>query len=82
MNYSAFTNDRLTTMYEADRGTLAVDDATEGRGEEPRFKVRNTGAWMTHVADLESEMVKRGMIFELIAWDSAIDGPLSAGNPA
>ena len=74
MNYSALTNDSLTMMYEAVRGALAADDAAEEQREEPRFKVRHTGAWMTHVADLETEMVKRGMMFELIAWDRAIDG--------
>ena len=30
---------------------------------------------MTHVADLETEMVKRGMIFELIAWDGQLTLP-------
>ena len=34
MNYSAFTNDSLTMMYEAVRGALAADDALMGRGEE------------------------------------------------
>ena len=82
MNYSALTNDSLTMMYEAVRGALAADDAAEEQGEEPRFKVRDTGAWMTHVADLEAEMIKRGMIFELIAWDRAIDGLPSDGDLA
>jgi hypothetical protein len=74
MNYAALTNDSLTMMYEAVRGALAADDASEEQGSEPSFKVRDTGAWMTHVADLETEMTKRGMIFELIAWDRAING--------
>jgi hypothetical protein len=73
MNYSAFTDHSLTMMYEAVRGALAADDAAEKQGDERPFKVRDTGAWMTHVADLEAEMAKRGMIFELIAWDTAID---------
>jgi len=75
MNYAALTNDSLTMLYEAVRGALAADDAAEEQGGEPRFKVRDTGAWMTHVADLETEMNKRGMVFELIAWDGAIGGP-------
>jgi len=79
MNYSAFTNHSLAMMYEAVRGALAVDDAAEERGDEPPFRVRDTGAWMTHVADLEGEMTKRGMSFEFIAWDRAIDG-LSDGS--
>jgi len=40
------------------------------------FKVRVTSAWMTDVADLEAEMIKRGMIFDLIAWDKTVDGLL------
>jgi len=74
MDYSAFTNDSLTMMYEAVRGALAADDAAEEQDKEPPFRVRDTGAWMTHVADLEAEMIKRGMVFEFIAWDTAING--------
>jgi len=55
---------------------LASDDAAEQDGREPRFKVRDTVEWMRHVADLEAEMIKRGMIFEIIAWDRAIDSNL------
>ena len=73
MDYSAFTNDSLIMMYEAVRGALAADDAAEEQGSVPRFRVRDTGPWMMHVADLEAEMVKRGIVFELIAWDAAID---------
>jgi hypothetical protein len=39
MNYQAFTNDSLTMMYEGIRGALASDDALNGLGEEPRFRV-------------------------------------------
>jgi hypothetical protein len=60
-------------MYEAVRGTLAAEDVAEARGKRPRFKVRDTCAWMTHVAELEDEMIRRVMTFELIAWDTAID---------
>ena len=74
MNYAAFTNDSLTMMYEAVRGALADDDAAERQGNEPLFKVRDTAEWMTHVADLEAEMIKRSMVFEIIAWDRSIDG--------
>jgi hypothetical protein len=66
MNYQAFTNDSLTMMYAAVRGALAADDAQE---REPRFRVRETPDWKKHAADLESEMLKRGMIFEIIDWD-------------
>jgi hypothetical protein len=68
MNYQAFTNDSIMMMYEGVRGALAADDALVGRGEEPRFAVRETPEWKQHAADLESEMIRRGMIFELIDW--------------
>jgi hypothetical protein len=68
MNYQAFSNDSLTMMYEGIRGALAADDALRSFGEEPRFCVRQTSEWKLHAADLETEMLKRGMIFELINW--------------
>jgi hypothetical protein len=68
MNYQAFTNESLTMMYEAVRGALAADDSLEGLGEEPKFKVRDTPEWKKHAADLESEMLIRGMMFEIIDW--------------
>jgi hypothetical protein len=68
MNYQAFTNDSLTMMYEGIRGALAADDALSGQGGEPRFCVRETPDWKKHAADLESEMLMRGMFFEVIDW--------------
>jgi hypothetical protein len=68
MNYQAFTNDSLTMMYEGIRGALSADDALSGLGEEPRFRVRETPDWKKHAADLETEMLKRGMFFEVIDW--------------
>jgi hypothetical protein len=68
MNYLAFTNDSLTMMYEAIRGALAADDSLEGLGEEPKFKVRDTREWKKHAADLEAEMLRRGMHFDVIDW--------------
>jgi len=79
MNYQAFTNDSLTMMYEAVRGALAADDAAEKRGDEPRFRVRDTPDWKKHAADLESEMLKRGMFFEVIDWDEG-QGKLPFGD--
>jgi hypothetical protein len=76
MNYSAFTNDSLTMMYEVVRGALVADDTAEKQGDEPPFRVRNTTAWMAHVAELEAEIIRRGMIFDLIAWDPSIDDNL------
>jgi len=66
MNYQAFTNDSLTMMYEGIRGALAADDALKEQGDEPRFRVRETPDWKKHAADLEAEMIKRGMMFEVI----------------
>jgi hypothetical protein len=68
MDYQAFTNGSLTVMYETVRGALASDDAQEQRGEDPRFRVRETAAWKEHAADLEAEMFKRGMLFSVIEW--------------
>jgi hypothetical protein len=68
MNYRAFTDDSLTMMYESVRGALAADDALAALGEETRFRVRETPDWKKHAADLEAEMLKRGMFFEVIDW--------------
>jgi hypothetical protein len=71
MNYQAFTNDSLTLMYEAVRGALAVDDALKRQESETKFRVRETPDWRHHAADLEAEMLKRGMMFEVIDWSEA-----------
>jgi hypothetical protein len=68
MNYGAFTKDSLTMMYEGVRGVLAADDALKTQGEEPRFRVRETSDWKKHAADLEVEMLRRGMTFDIIDW--------------
>jgi hypothetical protein len=75
MNYEAFTNDSLTMMYEGIRGALAADDALKGQGEEPRFRVRETPDWKLHASELEAEMLRRGMFFEVIDWSE------DQGNP-
>jgi hypothetical protein len=68
MNYPAFTNDSLTMMYEGIRGALAADDALKRQGMEARFRVRETPEWKLHAAELETEMLRRGMMFEVIDW--------------
>jgi hypothetical protein len=68
MNYQAFTNDSLTMMYEGIRGALAADEALKEQGEEPRFRVRETPDWKKHAGNLESEMLRRGMFFDVIDW--------------
>ncbi len=68
MNYQAFTNHSLTMMYEAVRGALAADDALEMEGREPAFCVRDTPDWKQHAADLEAEMLRRGIHFVIIDW--------------
>jgi hypothetical protein len=68
MDYRSFTDDSLTMMYEAVRGALASDDAQKAEGDEPRFRIRETPEWRTHAANLESEMLRRGMFFQIIDW--------------
>jgi hypothetical protein len=68
MDYTVFTNDSLTMMYEAVRGALAADDASKRQGIATQFRVRETPEWKKHAADLEQEMLKRGMFFEVIDW--------------
>ena len=68
MDYQAFTNESLTMMYEAVCGALAADDTVERQGADPKFRIRDTPDWKKHAADLETEMLKRGMIFEVIDW--------------
>jgi len=68
MNYQAFTNASLTMMYEGIRGALAADDALTAQGEETRFRIRETPDWKQHAGNLESEMLKRGMLFDVIDW--------------
>jgi hypothetical protein len=55
-------------MYEAVRGALAADDALKRQGQETRFRVRERPDWKKHAANLEAEMIKRGMSFEVIDW--------------
>jgi hypothetical protein len=70
MNYQAFTDSALIMMYEGVRGALAADDALEKAHREPSFRVRETSDWKKHAADLEFEMLRRGMMFEVIDWDA------------
>jgi hypothetical protein len=68
VNYSAFTKESLTMMYEGVRGALAADDALNRDQRDPPFRVRETPEWKRHAADLEAEMLKRGMTFSVIEW--------------
>jgi len=49
---------------------LKADDSLTSGGDEPRFRIRDTGEWRKLAADLETEMIKRGMMFEVIEWDA------------
>jgi hypothetical protein len=75
MNYQAFTNQTLTMMYEGVRGALMADDALERDHREPPFRVRVTHEWKLHAADLEAEMLKREMVFDLIDWSEDQGSP-------
>ena len=71
MDYQGFTNDSLVKMYEGVREALADDEAFREIGGEGRFRVRKTPAWKLHAADLEAEMLRRGISFEVIEWYEA-----------
>jgi hypothetical protein len=75
MNYQAFTNDSLTMMYEVIRGALAADDALKRQGMEARFRVRETPDWKLHAAERETEMLNRGMFFDVIDWSEDQTAP-------
>jgi hypothetical protein len=66
MGYKAFTKSSLRLMYETIRGALASDDTREKHGQEPSFRVRASPEWQEHAAALEAEMLKRGMLFEIL----------------
>jgi hypothetical protein len=66
LEYSAFTDQSLAAMHFCARGALVADDEMTLLGLEPRFRVRQTPAWTRHVADLEAEMLNRGLAFETI----------------
>ena len=68
MDYTAFTKDSLIMMYEAVRGALAADDASKRQGIATQFHVRETPEWKKHAVDLEQEMLKRGMFFDVLDW--------------
>lgn len=68
MDYSGFTDQSLAAMHFCARGALVADDEMTSLGLEPRFRVRQTPAWNKHVADLETEMLIRGLAFETIEW--------------
>jgi hypothetical protein len=70
MNYQALTNDSLTMIYESIPGAFAADNALKAQGEETRFRVREMPEWTKHAADLEKEMIRRAMLFEVIDWTS------------
>jgi hypothetical protein len=61
-------------MYEGIRGALAAGDALKRQGMEARFRVRDTPEWKLHAAELETEMLRRGTMFEVIDWSK--DRPL------
>jgi hypothetical protein len=68
MDYHEFSNASLSMMHFGARGALAADDELKALGEAARFCVRETQSWKKHIAELEAEMVRRGMRFEVIDW--------------
>jgi hypothetical protein len=47
---------------------LRADDALMRDARDPPFRVRRTPKWKKHAANLELEMLRRGMSFEVIDW--------------
>lgn len=74
MDYHEFTNASLSMMYFGARGALAADDELGKLGQAARFRVRETQSWKRHIADLEAEMIRRGMTFEVIDFGADVDG--------
>jgi hypothetical protein len=66
LNYQAFTNDSLTMMYEGLRGALMI--RLRRREGKPDFASARRPDWKQPAANLDSEMLKRGMFFEVIDW--------------
>ena len=68
MACGAITDASLRMIHEAIRGALEADDECEASGEDPKFRVRTTTEWKRHAGDLEAEMLKRGLAFDVIDW--------------
>jgi hypothetical protein len=77
MDYHEFTNASLSMMHFGARGAIAADDELNALGQAARFRVRETQSWKRHIADLEAEMIRRGMKFEAIDLSAEVD---SAAN--
>ena len=73
MNLQAFTNESLTMMYSSVRGALEADDALARDHRDAIFRVRETPEWRQYAADLETEMLRRSMFFEIIDWSEDHD---------
>jgi len=81
MDYHQFSNASLSMMYFGARGALAADDELNSLGQVARFRVRQTESWKKHIADLETEMIGRGMTFELIDLSPDVDSATAKGLP-
>src|ERR1700744_580591 len=73
MDYHEFSNASLSMMHFGARGALAADDELKALGEAGRFCVRETQSWKRHIAELEAEMIRRGMAFEVIDFSADAD---------
>jgi hypothetical protein len=73
MDYHEFSNASLSMMHFGARGALAADDELKTLGEAARFCVRETQGWKRHIAELEAEMIRRGMAFEVIDFSTDLD---------
>jgi hypothetical protein len=88
MDYQGFTDDSLIKMYDSVREALAADEALGELGREGKFRVRKTPAWKLHAADLEAEMLRRGITFNVIDWyesdhpEAAMHAPPAVPGPS
>ena len=68
MDCGTFTDAGLRVMYDAIHGALEVDNEFEAGGKDPKFRVRSMPEWKRHAGDIEAEMLKRGLAFDVIDW--------------
>ena len=72
MNYSAFTNDSLLMMTRASEGHSRLTTRFASKVRNAGFTFGKPPEWKMHAADLEFEMLKRGMIFDVIDWSEVL----------
>lgn len=80
MDYHDFTNASLSMMHFGARGALAADDELNKLGQTARFCIRETDSWKRHIAELEAEMIRRRMTFQVIDFYPDMDCTMDSPN--